>query len=73
MIFLLPLGLAVVGTGYFVFATDEDRKWKILAASLVILSVAFQFVPPLQIHWIIPVVLQTLVACWMVIYWKMNV
>ena len=73
MIFLLPMMLALVGTGYFVFATDEDKKWKILSASMVLLSLVFQFIPALHVPWLVPVVMQTLVACWMVIYWKMNV
>ena len=31
-----------------------------------------KFVPALLVHFTIPVILQTLVAIWMVVYWKLD-
>ena len=70
--FLLPMVLGLVGSAYFVFFTEEDWKWKVLAAGTMIVSLLLQFVPALQVHFIIPVILQTLVAIWMVVYWKLD-
>jgi hypothetical protein len=70
--FLLPMVLGLVGSAYFVFFTEEDWKWKVLAAGTMIVSLLLQFVPTLQVHFIIPVILQTLVAIWMVVYWRLD-
>jgi hypothetical protein len=69
---LLPLVLSVVSSVYFVFFTEEDWKWKTLAGGTIILSLALQFVPALRVHFAIPLILQLLVAIWMVIYWKLD-
>jgi hypothetical protein len=70
--FLLPMVLALVGTVFFIFFTEEDWKWKALAGGTVILSLLFQFVPALHVHFSIPPILQVLVAVWMVVYWKLD-
>jgi hypothetical protein len=72
MLFLVPELIAIIGMVYFVFNTDEDKKWKILGASLVAISLLLRWIPDIGVPWGIPVVIQLLVACWMVIYWKMN-
>jgi hypothetical protein len=49
--------LGLVGSAYFVFFTEEDRKWKVLAAGTMAVSLLLQCVPALQVHFIIPVIL----------------
>ncbi|HUR38456.1 MAG TPA: hypothetical protein VM222_03135 [Planctomycetota bacterium] len=70
--FLIPMALGGIGSIYYVCFTEEDWKWKALAAGTMILSLALQFVPVLQVHFSIPLILQTLVAVWMVVYWKLD-
>ena len=70
VIFWLPLALSVVGTGYFVFLTEEDRKWKALMAAMTAAALLFQF--GIRIHFAIPVVLQLIVSVWTIIYWKLD-
>jgi hypothetical protein len=69
---ILPMVLGLVGSIYFVFFTEEDWKWKGLASGTMIVSLLLQFIPALQVPFIIPLVLQGLVAVWMVIYWKLD-
>ncbi len=70
--FFLPLVLGSIGSLYFMFLTEEDWKWKILAVGTMGVSMLLQFVPALQVHFVIPLVLQTLVSVWMVVYWKLD-
>ena len=69
---LLPMGLGLVGSVYYALFTDEDWKWKALAVGTMAVSFCLQFVPALQVHFTIPLILQTLVAIWMVTYWKLS-
>ena len=69
---LLPLALGFVGSVYYVWFTDEDRKWKALASGTMIVSLALEFVPAIQVHFSVPLILQMLVAIWMVAYWKLD-
>ena len=66
----LTLALAVVGTVYFVAFTEEDRKWKALMVAMTAASLVLQFAVP--VHFVIPLILQTLVAIWTVVYWKLD-
>ncbi len=70
--FILPMVLGLVGSVYFIFFTEEDWKWKLLAGGTIIVSLLLQCVPALQVHFAIRVILQTAVAIWMVIYWKLG-
>jgi hypothetical protein len=70
VVFWLPLALSVVGTGYFLFLTEEDRKWKALMAALTIAALILQFAVP--VHFVIPLILQVIVSLWTVIYWKLD-
>ena len=70
IVFWLPLALSVVGTGYFLFLTEEDRKWKALMAALTVAALIFQF--GIRIHFAIPIVLQLIVCVWTIIYWKLE-
>ena len=70
VIFWLPLALSVVGTGYFLFLTEEDKKWKALMAALTIAALILQFAVP--VHFAIPVILQVIVSVWTIIYWKLD-
>lgn len=70
--FILPLLFGLVGSVYFIFFTEEDWKWKLLAGGTMIGSLLLQFVPALRVHFTIPVILQTAVAIWMITYWKLD-
>lgn len=71
MIFLFPLVLSVVGVLFFL-TTDVDWYWMLLAAGLVALSLALQFLPPLDVHFLIPLGIQIVVCLWMAVYWKLE-
>ncbi|HEX7898828.1 MAG TPA: hypothetical protein VF950_13775 [Planctomycetota bacterium] len=71
-IFWLPLALSVVGTAYFLFFTEEDRKWKALMTALTVASLILQFGFTFQVHFAIPAVLQLIVCVWTIIYWKLD-
>lgn len=61
---LLPLALSVVGTGYFLFFIELDRKWKLLALGLTGTALGLQLMPD-RIRFVVPLVLHSIVAiCW---------
>jgi hypothetical protein len=68
MLGLVTLVVALVGTVYFVKFTDENWKWKLLMIVLTLGSLLFQWVIPL--HFLIPLITQTVVGIWVLIYWK---
>ena len=70
--FLLVMVFGLIGSAYFVFFTEEDWKWKALAAGTMIVSLLLQFVPAFKVHFTIPVILQTVVTIWMIVYWKLD-
>jgi hypothetical protein len=71
MVFWLPLVLSVVGTGYFLFFTEEDRKWKALALALTATGLALQLMPD-RVPFLVPLLVHSAVAIWMAIYWKLQ-
>jgi len=71
LILWLPLIVAVVGTGYFLHFTDADFKWKALAAALTGTSLVLQLMPS-RVPFVVPLILQGIVALWMAIYWKLE-
>lgn len=71
LLFWLPLAVSVVGTGCFLFFTEEDRKWKALALGLTATALVLQLFPR-QVPFVVPLVLQVGVAIWMAIYWKVR-
>ncbi len=72
IIFRLPLVLSVVGTGFFVFFTEEDWKWKSLMAALTVAALILQFGFMFKVHFLLPLALQIIVCVWTMIYWKLN-
>jgi hypothetical protein len=70
-VFWLPLALSVVGTGYFIHFTDMDWKWKLTAFLGTGLSLALQLMPA-HVHFTLPLILQTLIAVWVIVYWKLD-
>ncbi|MSR57438.1 MAG: hypothetical protein EXS05_07180 [Planctomycetaceae bacterium] len=60
MIFLFPLALSVIGVLFFLTA-DVEWKWKILAALLVVVALVLQFVPALDVHFLVPLAIQIVV------------
>ncbi|HLF93334.1 MAG TPA: hypothetical protein VJB14_07725 [Planctomycetota bacterium] len=71
VIFWLPLALSVVGTGYFIHFTEMDRKWKVLSFLVTGTSLGLQLVPQ-HVHFTIPLILQTLMGVWVIVYWKLD-
>ena len=69
MVFWLPLALSVISVGHYVVFTEENWKLKLLAFGAVGLSLALQL---LQVHFVIPLIIQVLVCVWMIIYWKID-
>ena len=67
--FVLP-AFAVVGSAYFVFFTEENWKWKLLIFLLAGLALVLQFM--LEVHFIVPLLLEAVVMFWTVIYWKLD-
>ena len=67
--FVLP-AFAVVGSFYFVAFTEENWKWKLLMFLLAGSSLVLQFVVP--VHFVIPMILQSIVMFWTIIYWKLD-
>jgi len=71
MVFYIPLGFSVAFVISF-WLMDEDLKWKVVATTLVAASLLMQFVPFLQVHPLVPLLIQIVVCIWMAIYWKMQ-
>ena len=71
-VFYFPLVLSVVGTLFFLFCTDLDLKWKILAIGMTGISLLLQWVPQFEVHFLIPLILQALVSIWVVIYFQLE-
>jgi hypothetical protein len=70
-IFLLPLCISVFGTGYLLHYSDLDGKWKALAFAMTGTSLVLQFMFR-TVHFLVPLLLQTAVSLWVVIYWKVS-
>ena len=71
-IFWLPLALSVVGTGFFVFLTEENWKWKSLMTALTVVALVLQFGFMFKVHFLLPLALQLIVCVWTMIHWKLN-
>ena len=71
LVFWLPLALSVVGTGYLLHFTELDRKWKALAFGVTGASLGLQLMPD-RVHFTIPLILQTLIGIWVIVYFKLN-
>jgi len=67
--FALP-AFAIVGSFYFVAFTEENWKWKLLIFILAGTSLVLQFAVP--VHFVIPMLLQSVVMFWTIIYWKLD-
>ena len=72
MIFFFPLAFSVISVMAFAIFTHERIHWKIILLLLVGLSVGFQFVPAMPIHWMVPLFIQTFVCLCMTVYWKVR-
>ncbi len=70
MLFMIPTVVAVAMGGWFVVATDEDWKWKALVGGVVFVSLALQWVPALQTHFLVPLLMQCGVGIGLLIYLK---
>ena len=56
----------------FFLSQDESIIWKALLSLVLGVSLAFRFIPSTQVHPAMPIVLQTLVAVSLGIYWKVK-
>ena len=70
--FFIPLAVALVLTGYLVFATNEKPKWKATAIAVLVLSLLLEYVVLFNGSWAIAVVIQSLLAVVLLLYFKMN-
>lgn len=61
MLFFIPLIRPVEGVAYF-WKTDLAVKWKIAVTGAVAASAAMHFVPPLQTHFLIRLLIRAFVA-----------
>ena len=66
---LIPMCTAAVMTCFF-WTAEVDAKWKIAASVLTTVSLLLQWVVQVQIHFVIPLLMQTLVAICLSIYFK---
>jgi hypothetical protein len=64
--------LSVVGTFYFVFFTEESKGLKGLAFVLTGAGVVARFDFTDKVPFIVPLLLESAVALWMLIYWKLE-
>jgi hypothetical protein len=71
-IFWLPLALSVIGSGFFVFLTDEKWTLKSLMAGLTVAGLVLQFGLMFRVHFLIPLALQLIVCIWVMVYWKLT-
>jgi hypothetical protein len=71
MIFLFPLAFSIIGVLFFL-AGDVEIKWKVLAVTLVVVSVVLQFGFAGSVHFLIPLAIQIVVCGWMGLYWQMD-
>jgi len=71
MIFLFPLIFSVVGVLFFL-NSDVDGKWKIVAATMVLVSLGLQFGLAEHVHFLVPLAIQLFLCVWMAIFWQIN-
>ena len=64
---------SLVTCGYFLFATDMDRRWKAIACALTGLALGLQFGVELEGGLLaIPIVIQCVVVIWGSFHFKLN-
>ena len=68
---LFVLALATVSVLVFL-TTGESVGLKGIALALLVISLAFQFVPALQFHFLIPLLIQVIIGIWMAMYWQTS-
>jgi hypothetical protein len=69
MLLYLPMIIVFVGA-VVIWFQEAGIGWKITVTVIVLASLAIQWIPALQVHFVIPVVIQSLLACCLIIYWK---
>jgi len=70
VIFLFPMALAAVGVLFTFAFTKESSLYKAILLGLLILSLCFQFVPQMRLHFLIPLFIQVGLSLWFIFYWK---
>lgn len=68
----LPLVVALVGSAAFVFCTDEDWRWKVLASGLLAVSLAIRFASPREPQVLVPLILEGVAATGLAVYGQVN-
>lgn len=62
------IALLVATAGVLVFwLSDAQLKWKLIATAALGASLAMQFVPTLGVHWLVPRLIQVIIAIWMLL------
>ena len=68
MLFILPMALSITLTGFFMFS-DEGPFWKGFILVIEVLSLFFQFTPHINVHFIIPFLMQIAITISLAIYY----
>lgn len=68
VLFLLPLGLSVAATIYFLISDEIGLVGKGIAFGLTGVSILLQIVPALEVHFLIPLAMQLIVCFWLVLF-----
>jgi hypothetical protein len=68
----LPLVVSILGTAYYVAFTEASKGLKALALVLTLAGIVLQFGYMFKVPFIVPLLLQSTVAIWMAIYWKLD-
>jgi len=72
MLFYIPTVFSIGAVFYFWYGSDMDLKWKVLVTALVLASIAFQVVPPVRTHFLVPLLMQVFVCLWMIFHQKLQ-
>ncbi len=62
---------SVIGVMVFL-SSDVDGKWKMLAATMVVVSVGLQFGLADHVHFLVPLAIQLVICGWMALFWQIN-
>jgi hypothetical protein len=71
MVFIGPI-VGSVAAVIFMMIVSESRMRKVVAAGLATAALAMQFVPALEVHFLIPLFIQLGLCAWVGLYWQLN-
>jgi riboflavin transporter FmnP len=71
MVFIGPMVCSVAAVIMLVIVS-ESRARKVVAMGLAVAALAMQFVPALEVHFLIPLFIQLGLCGWIGLYWQLN-